>query len=394
MASKGVTNEGQKVALLLHSGGIELQEIYYTLVSEDHDTSFNDCVAVLDNYFTPKVNVPFERHFLRQMQQMEGETIDQFVCRLRQKAISCEFPSVDEAIRDQIIEKCRDPKLRRKFLEKSSEATLTVLQETARVHEAVNTQMQSMERPEQVNKLSPNDRQAKEKGTKGKKPGKERKCYRCGGTGHLAQDKSCPALGKTCNKCGKSGHFAACCKTKSTKKPSGRHRSEGANNVSEEKEELKKNITAFVLDTKSNNGSSGVVDVQLKNVLIDSGATCNIVDRATWESLKQIGVKCKSRKCEKKLFAYGQTKPIEVVGTFESEIHCEESGEKRVDEFTVVEGRGKAQLGKGTAEKLNVLRVGPPNSPQAYSITSGGTSVDIVKNFADVFSGVDKLKKF
>ena len=321
VASRGVTNEGQKVALLLHSGGIELQEIYYTLVSEDHDTSFNDCVAVLDNYFTPKVNVPFERHFLRQMQQMEGETIDQFVCRLRQKAISCEFPSVDEAIRDQIIEKCRDPKLRRKFLEKSSEATLTVLQETARVHEAVNTQMQSMERPEQVNKLSPNDRQAKEKGTKGKKCEKERKCYRngCGGTGHLVQDKSCPALDKTCEKCGKSGHFAACCKTKSTKKPSGRHRSEGANKVSEEKE--KEDNSAFVLDTKSSNGSSGVVDLcvggaQLKNVLIDAGATCNIVDRATWDSLKQKGVKCKSRKCEKKLFAYGQTKSIEVVGTF------------------------------------------------------------------------------
>ena len=41
VASKGVTNEGQKVALLLQSGGIELQEIYYTLVSEDQDTSFN-----------------------------------------------------------------------------------------------------------------------------------------------------------------------------------------------------------------------------------------------------------------------------------------------------------------------------------------------------------------
>ena len=226
---------------------------------------------------------------------MEGETIDQFVCRLRQKAISCEFPSVDEAIRDQIIEKCRDPKLRRKFLEKSGEATLTVLRETARVHEAVNTQMQSMERPEQVNKLSPNDRQAKKKGTKGKKPGKERKCYRCGGTGHLPQDKSCPALDKTFNKCVKSGHFAACCKTKSIKKPSGRDRSEGANKVSEEKEE--EDNCAFVLDTKSSNGSSGVVDlsvggVQLKNVLTDSGATCNIVDLATWESLKQKGVKC------------------------------------------------------------------------------------------------------
>ena len=73
---------------------------------------------------------------------------------------------MNEAIRDQIMEKCRDPKLRRKFLEKSSEATLTVLQEIARVHEAVNTQMQSMERPKQVNKLCPNDRQVKEKGTR------------------------------------------------------------------------------------------------------------------------------------------------------------------------------------------------------------------------------------
>ena len=108
------------------------------------------------------------------MQEMEGETIDQFVCRLRQKAISCEFPSVDEAIRDQIIEKCRDPKLRRKFLEKSSETTLTVLRETARVHEAVNTQMQSMERPEQVNKLSPNDRQAKKKRDKRKETWKRK----------------------------------------------------------------------------------------------------------------------------------------------------------------------------------------------------------------------------
>ena len=59
VALKGVTNEGQKVALLLHSGDTELQGIYYTRVSEDQDTSFNDCVAVLDNYFTPEANVPF-----------------------------------------------------------------------------------------------------------------------------------------------------------------------------------------------------------------------------------------------------------------------------------------------------------------------------------------------
>ena len=91
---------------------MELQEIYYTLVSEDTETTFNDCLAALDNYFTPKVNVPLERHVFRQMEQMEGENIDQFVCRLRQKAISCDFANVGEAIRDQNIEKCKDSRLR------------------------------------------------------------------------------------------------------------------------------------------------------------------------------------------------------------------------------------------------------------------------------------------
>ena len=58
MASKGVTNEGQKIALLFHWGGMELQEIYYTLVPEDTETTFNDCFAALDNYFTPKSQRP------------------------------------------------------------------------------------------------------------------------------------------------------------------------------------------------------------------------------------------------------------------------------------------------------------------------------------------------
>ena len=64
-----------------------------------------------------------------------------------------------------------------------------------------------------------------------------------------------------------------------------------------------------------------------------------------------------SQKCSKKLFAYGQTKPIEVLGTFEAEIHCEVSAKSCLGEFTVVKGPGKTLLGKYTAEKMNVLRV-------------------------------------
>ena len=91
--------------------------------------------------------------------------------------------------------------------------------------------------------------------------------------------------------------------------------------------------------------------VQLDGVLIDSGASCNLIDYETWSHLKENNIDCQSTKSEKKLFAYGKKEPIEVAGTFVSEIVCEASGEKCRDEFIVIKGPGKPLLGKSTAEK-------------------------------------------
>ena len=78
LTAKGVTNDKQKVALLLHTGGLELQELYFTLVNEEEEKKFEDCVKTLDEYFVPKVNLPFERHQFRQMGQTSGEKVDHF----------------------------------------------------------------------------------------------------------------------------------------------------------------------------------------------------------------------------------------------------------------------------------------------------------------------------
>ena len=70
-------------------------------------------------------NVPFERHLFRQISQSSEETVDQLVCRLRQRAASCEFGErEDEYIRDQLIDKCSSAKLRRKVLEKEGSVAL------------------------------------------------------------------------------------------------------------------------------------------------------------------------------------------------------------------------------------------------------------------------------
>ena len=152
--AKGITKDEHKTALLLHTGGLSLQELYYMLLTGADIKPFAESMELLDNYFAPQLNVSFKRHQFRQMEQASGESVDQFVCRLRQKEISCEFENVDEAIRDQLIEKCKDPSLRRKFLEKA-DVTLKVLKDLAHVQEAVNKQVKAMDQSSgQVNAVS------------------------------------------------------------------------------------------------------------------------------------------------------------------------------------------------------------------------------------------------
>ena len=61
--------------------------------------------------------------------------------------------------------------------------------------------------------------------------------------------------------------------------------------------------------------------------------------------MKKKSVQCESKKSSRNLLAYGQKDPIEVTGTFVSEIVCEISGISCVDEFTVVKGPGRPLLG-------------------------------------------------
>lgn len=56
----GKINEKQQKALLLHTAGIEVQEIYQTLnLTTD---SLQETIEALTKYFAPAVNKYFERH--------------------------------------------------------------------------------------------------------------------------------------------------------------------------------------------------------------------------------------------------------------------------------------------------------------------------------------------
>ena len=51
-------------------------------------------------------------------------------------------------------------------------------------------------------------------------------------------------------------------------------------------------------------------------MVIDLGASTNVVDKGLWNDLKQQKIACVSKKCDKRLYAYGSKEPLKVLGTF------------------------------------------------------------------------------
>ena len=88
---KGVKHANQKRALTLHTAGLSVQDIFFTLDEGTCENNYLKAKDALDKYFKPQANVPYERLCFREMSQLPRETVEQFVTRLRQKAQSCEF---------------------------------------------------------------------------------------------------------------------------------------------------------------------------------------------------------------------------------------------------------------------------------------------------------------
>lgn len=72
-------------------------------------------------------------------------------------------------------------------------------------------------------------------------------------------------------------------------------------------------------------------------MIIDSGASCNVIGHRVWEYLKANKVKCVSSKVSKKLYSYGSNQPLQVAGAFTAEVSI---GERVLSGVEFVVGTG------------------------------------------------------
>ena len=146
---EGIDSAYKKTSQLLHFARMEVQDIFEDLqdpgpILESGDNAFKITIRKLDSYFRAEENIPYERHVFRQLALKEEENADQVMFRLRKQARYCDFgTSLNDNLRDQLIQKLTDFELKRKLL-KQRNIILEEALDKARAWQAAGRQASNM----------------------------------------------------------------------------------------------------------------------------------------------------------------------------------------------------------------------------------------------------------
>ena len=405
--------------------GPAAREIFKNLPEIGEDKEYDEAVAALNLHFVVPSNTTFMRSLFRGHHQKPDETIAQYVSRLRKAADGCDFGiDRDNQIRDQVVASMNSGQLRKKFLTKGGDLTLQELQKTAGVFESVESQASQLESV----KLSSDPVVNRVSHYQGTRP---KECHRCGSTRHLANDSKCPALGKQCNKCGKENHFASKCtqsEGRGISQPQPHHthgkrhhhrraRGRGRGSVNAAAAAAPEQEAGLPRPGYSGDSEQGynfhvdrngrafrmsaqrlkdwtlpftVGGVQI-DMIPDSACTDNIISKSTWEEVQAKGITYKPAPPTEPLYAYVSEESIEEVLHFMCDISINNTTVSDVV-FKVIAKDGEPLLSKDVSEALGILKVGIGASNMPKHHVRAVRSLDILRDYKDVFTGIGKLK--
>jgi hypothetical protein len=405
--ASGVKDANQKGHLLLHCAGLEVQNIFTTLGAADN--AYDTVKKALGDHFQPQSHTTYHRHVFRRTEQKPDETVSQFVTRLRQLSIGCEYgDNLEDFIKDQVVEACTNNTLRKKLLMETDLKLDKVLklanaleaserQAPSFVHQAqpeVTNAVQSHRshrnaRPKQFkmhNTSSKPQSTTQAKGTsqtRGTAP-----CGKCGMNNHKTEDCRC-SRNVRCFKCKRMGHFASVCRNKTLPRKEEKVRQVDSSCALEDhiNLEAEKYDLLFATDSKCKTLDTHTVTMagQSVQVLLDSGSTCNTLNEQVAEYL---GVK--TIPCSRTILPY-QSTPIHI--TKKAFVSVCSGSKTETAEFLVLPGSAVPLIGFTLATQLNLLRIGPPSALNTDNVHALNTE-NVLQQYSGITNGIGKLKNF
>uniref|UniRef100_A0A673W9M9 Gypsy retrotransposon integrase-like protein 1 n=1 Tax=Salmo trutta TaxID=8032 RepID=A0A673W9M9_SALTR len=372
--------------------GTECRHVYkhnlnLTAAQQGNATAILDA---LEHYFKPAKNVIYERYVFGCCKQEDGESIDSFVTRLREKAATCDYGALrDELIRDKLVLGITDEGTRRRLL-RERDLTLVLAVETCRAAELTDIRVRSMELERQhMDNVNATFRQPVRKfpfatanTTANSAADNPNTCRYCG-ISHGRGKEYCPAYGKICKSCGTANHFARVC-MKSKRKEGKVHSIE--TNTDEGNNSTEDVYASECIGAVRAKGQKWFVTLLLNNkpqqCQLDSGATCNVM---SLRDKRRLAPRDKLTQSSTKLKLYsGQF--MTSLGLFVTE--CVLRGQKHTLEFEIVEASQQPLLSGSTCERLGLINFTIPADLNIVDNVQAGplSKETLLSKYHDVFN--------
>ena len=122
-------------------------QVYQNLNLTDDRKKLENILKALTEHFEPKTNVIYERYVFNTTDQLSSDSVDDYVCRLRELSRSCKYNDmadpVEEMIRDRLVLGTKDNSVRARMLRESN-LNLTNAIDMCRTSERTSQQLQKL----------------------------------------------------------------------------------------------------------------------------------------------------------------------------------------------------------------------------------------------------------